>query len=279
MKKQEAGFSVIELLTVMSVIILLFSLLIPALNQVRRFSKGVKQGAQFYSIRVGLEFFNVEQDGYPDSDESDSNGDSYCGSMKLAEAMVGKDLRGFNPDSDFSISANNSNIFYYENSRDNPEGRISYMDVDGVDAFKIQDLYDFDTYTATGFDPCDLVLCDVYATRTGGLAKKAGMPILYYKATTYRRGHDANSTDFELDNVYDYFDNEELISMGNYVQDIHPLYDGGVDFATGSDLFYDETRNKKINIPFPVRNDSYILMSAGMDGLYGTKDDMFNFRR
>ena len=29
----------------------------------------------------------------------------------------------------------------------------------------------------------------------------------------------------------------------------------------------------------PYRADSYILMSAGFDGLYGTKDDVFNFEK
>ena len=42
--------------------------------------------------------------------------------------------------------------------------------------------------------------------------------------------------------------------------------------------FYDITRDTKIGTgDRPVRADSYILMSAGFDGEYGTKDDIYNF--
>lgn len=46
--------------------------------------------------------------------------------------------------------------------------------------------------------------------------------------------------------------------------------------------FYEEIRNKKIEIPRPYRADSYILISAGFDGKYGPPpdgktDDVFNF--
>jgi hypothetical protein len=33
----------------------------------------------------------------------------------------------------------------------------------------------------------------------------------------------------------------------------------------------------KISIPWPYRPDSYILISAGVDGVYGTDDDITNF--
>jgi hypothetical protein len=42
--------------------------------------------------------------------------------------------------------------------------------------------------------------------------------------------------------------------------------------------FYNEIRNDRIpGGDRPYREDSYILMSAGFDGLYGTADDVFNF--
>jgi hypothetical protein len=46
----------------------------------------------------------------------------------------------------------------------------------------------------------------------------------------------------------------------------------------GPVLFYKETWNQNVQVPGnrPYRADSYILMSAGFDGLYGTKDDVFN---
>jgi hypothetical protein len=48
----------------------------------------------------------------------------------------------------------------------------------------------------------------------------------------------------------------------------------GVD----KDKFYVITRDEKItSMARPMRSDSYILISAGFDGLYGTSDDVFNF--
>ncbi|MFC1763773.1 hypothetical protein ACFL6U_17070, partial [Planctomycetota bacterium] len=51
--------------------------------------------------------------------------------------------------------------------------------------------------------------------------------------------------------------------------------------------FYPATENKKIreamsfggtaSVSRPQRRDSYILISAGWDGLYGTRDDVTNF--
>ena len=51
------------------------------------------------------------------------------------------------------------------------------------------------------------------------------------------------------------------------------------DGHDGSSLFYANTRNPNIHITGgrPLRPNSYILISAGYDGEYGTRDDIFNF--
>ena len=90
--KKRRAFTIVELLTVMSVIIILISLLVPALNQVKRFAKEVKQKAQFHSIDVAMELYETEHQEYPDSDREGSDGQEYCGAMKLAEAMVGQEV-------------------------------------------------------------------------------------------------------------------------------------------------------------------------------------------
>jgi hypothetical protein len=44
------------------------------------------------------------------------------------------------------------------------------------------------------------------------------------------------------------------------------------------DNFYDEQiLNKDVPMRRPHNSDSFILMSAGFDGLYGNEDDVFNF--
>jgi len=84
---RKAAFTIVELLTVMSIIVILIGLLVPALNQVKRYAYEVKQRAQLKSIDTAIELFNSEFDGYPDSDAVDPDNVDYCGAMKLCEAV------------------------------------------------------------------------------------------------------------------------------------------------------------------------------------------------
>ena len=53
-KETKKGFTIIELLTVMSIIIILMSLLVPGLNRIRKLAKDLAQKAQFYDIDKAL---------------------------------------------------------------------------------------------------------------------------------------------------------------------------------------------------------------------------------
>ena len=258
---KKAAFTIVELLTVMSIIILLIGLLVPGLNQIRRFAKGVRQKAQFHSIGIAMDLFNAEWDGYPPSEAVDGAGASYryCGAMKLAEAMVGKDSLGFNTDSVFAAGLPPLYGLGAPLS-----GRKQYLKLEGANVERIGWLY-----SAPSFDPCEVVLCDVYAHRTASGERK-GMPILYYRADTSNTEH--NNPD-PSKNIYNYLDNDELVKLQTYDEEDHWL-----NPAT----FYEEIRNKKIEIHRPYRADSYILISAGFDGKYGPPpdgktDDVFNF--
>ncbi|MHC4229911.1 MAG: type II secretion system protein, partial [Planctomycetota bacterium] len=84
---RRAAFTIVELLTVMSIIVILIGLLVPALNQVKRYAHEVKQRAQLKSIATAIELFNSEFDGYPDSSAMGPDGMAYSGAMKLCEAV------------------------------------------------------------------------------------------------------------------------------------------------------------------------------------------------
>jgi hypothetical protein len=45
-------------------------------------------------------------------------------------------------------------------------------------------------------------------------------------------------------------------------------------------LFYKVTRNEKApSIHQPYNKNTYILIAAGHDGIYGTRDDICNFKK
>jgi len=285
---KKTAFTIIELLTVMSIIIILIGLLVPSLNMVKRYAKEVRQKAQFHSIESAMELFSGEWDGYPPSSAMDEapTPDNYCGAMKLCEALVGQDLMGFNPLSRFraDCSINTSDKIYdnppvgavlYPNTTDNLKARKTYLQQTS-DAYKLWHLYGKGNTDV--FNEELYVLCDVYnRVKHKVTGKGIGMPILYYKANTLNIKHDPNGT-FPTaagDNgyIYNYLDNDELVHLGP-AGVTHPL-DG-----TGTN-FYEITQDKRISIDTgrPYRPDSYILISAGFDGMYGTDDDVFNFEK
>ncbi len=288
---KRAAFTIIELLTVMSIIVILFGLLAPAMTMVRRHAKRVKQEAQFHSIEAGLQMFHDDFDGYPDSGEKDDGGIDYPGAMKLAEAMVGQDMLGFHPMSKFNRDGTNSAVTALgsdlypafsdpitvgdetENLRSR---RGPYVPVDQANVYTLTDLYADLGPLLSGTDP-NLVLCDEYPrARSNSTGKRIGMPILYYKADISKIEHD-NTT--EALNIYAYSDNQKIIERGlPWGPGVHPLDELSGESPKGKELFYETIRNKKISsIDRPYRPESYILISAGFDGLYGTEDDIYNF--
>jgi len=286
---REAAFTIVELLTVMSIIVILIGLLVPALNKVKQYAYDVKQKAQFHSIEAALELFNSEFDGYPDSDALDPDGEQYCGAMKLCEAMMGRDLMGFHPDSVFRSSGLDSlgNDLYplpsdtvaYTNSLSARKG--PYLPLENANAYQLMDLYK----TTGTFAGENFVLCDVFRRVTHLTSgKKVGMPILYYKASTSDIQHDVDNPD-NPQNIYDYTDNDSLVMLG---KPFDPPPDGDphrLAIETGQQRgyrFYMNTTNDKLLSSSraavrPYRADTYILISAGSDGEYGTPDDICNF--
>jgi type II secretory pathway pseudopilin PulG len=267
----------------MSIIIILMGLLAPAMNRVRRIARKVSQKNQFHSIDVAMEMFRAEFDGYPDSGALDPAGASYCGAMKLAEAMVGQDLLGFHPDSRFladgSDGAGNP-LYFYPGPPPlvNLQARKEhYLPLENSNAYELKDIYP--SIGTSAFIGDRFVLCDEY-TRVMNIStgKKIGMPILYYKANTSLVAHDlANENNPQ--NMYKYQDNQDLIGLGKPWNPPAPAGTGTPHTLFTDPLqFYRSTWNDKISsMDRPYRVDSYILISAGFDGEYGTPDDVFNF--
>ena len=149
------------------------------------------------------------------------------------------------------------------------------------------ELHKIDEYfTAGGGYPTNCaVIADVFKSNDNSVTgEKIGLPVLYYRANVSKIEHDSNDLSAtppytDHSNTYNCYDNQYLVNLfelkttGALTSIDHQLYN--------PDVFYRVTLDKKSNtIGFdqPYRKDSYILISAGFDGLYGTRDDICNFK-
>jgi prepilin-type N-terminal cleavage/methylation domain-containing protein len=288
--RKKRAFTIIELLTVMSIIVVLIGLMVPALNKVRRYARDVEQMAQFNAIGTAIELFNNEFDGYPPSNAMDPMNQAYCGGMKLCEALMGQDLLGFHSNSVFrrdgwdatqtlnlyppgvttlGTSAAENNL----RARKGP-----FLQAESANAWRMGDIFGT---TVTPFLGTTFVLCDVY-DRQMKSGDKTGMPILYYKADAANTYHDPNraTTMTPVDSkgsIYNYWDNHALVGLGK------PWLTSGDPAAAhrmaDPQRFYRNTQNDRITTTQrPFRADTYILISAGWDNEYGTADDICNYK-
>jgi type II secretory pathway pseudopilin PulG len=291
-EKKNKGFTIVELLTVMSVIMILIGLLVPALNLVRKMATETKQRAQFHSISVALEFFSGENDGYPESTELGTTNYT-VGAQHLAEALVGRDLQGYDTasswDAEADASATNPPYGGLGTSVDIAASldrrRGPYLTVENVESCQVGQLYDNPGKVYDGSTTSAPVLTDVYRVRfitaTAGTVNrqlKVGSPVLYYKANTASRIFD--STQPPADNIYNIEDNEELVALGKVTAESteHPI--DNINDSNGINNFYDMITNPNVtnvNMFRPYNQNTYILISAGFDGIYGTRDDITNF--
>jgi type II secretory pathway pseudopilin PulG len=290
--QKRRAFTIVELLTVMSIIVILIGLLVPALNKVRRYATDVRQKAQLHSMDTAIELFNSECGGYPPSSAWDPMDQPYCGAMKLCEALMGQDLLGFHTNSVFrrdKMDAAAKQPLYPVNIdaiaptlRDNnlKTRKGPYLQAENANAWRIQDIYGANV---APFLPATFVLCDVYERQMQS-GQKTGMPILYYKADTANSYHDPNFASAmtpkdSRGNIYSHLDNQTLIGLGKPWQATGTS--GGVSAAhkmVDPVRFYRNTQSDQITTTRrPFRADTFLLISAGWDAEYGTADDICNF--
>jgi len=287
-KSKNNGFTLVEMLTTVTIIAILIAMLVPSLSLVRRISKETAQKSQFATIDMAIGAFKSDYGDYPDSNWP--LGSDYGGVQKLTEALVGWDLMGFHPKSEWTANGKDKAgaIQIYQNTDINlKERRGPYLELATAGVFKLDDL--FGTGLAAPLAGQTFVLCDVFKAKkitltpaTGKTtAVMAGTPILYYKANTSSK---TISDPILANNIYNAEDNLGLISLGVMTDKPpraprHPLVDPTPNHLYDFD-YEGGIRDPKIPStmrPWPYRPDSYILISAGMDGLYGTSDDIHNF--
>jgi prepilin-type N-terminal cleavage/methylation domain-containing protein len=190
---------------------------------------------------------------------------------------------------------------------------VVYMSYGDIPLYSEDQLSAGDIYTDTDikFNPDDKstqyydaapVVVDVFRQkkidRASGNTTYVGTPVLYFKANRGskifdREGPSGGASVGSLrDWTYNYFDNNgfyDLPSLRNpedTTNDNLHHFDGDyvpVDTDKGNNgmsYFYDYIANKKIDAFDQAHNpQGFLLISAGRDGIYGTKDDVTNFER
>jgi len=303
-KRFLTGFTVVELLTAIAIMAILVGVLLPALTYVRNSAKETMQKAQFATIELALTTFRNDYGDYPPSDPCSHNTGiaDYCGAQKLAEALLGWDLLGFHPKSAWSANGldENNEQWSYDPARVRGDDTLDerkgpYLELGSANAFRLgisssgdrDGLFDLFTISSP-LNPNRYVLCDVFGAKKIIIANplnptittryNAGTPILYFKADTSFR----EITPFD-NSPYKPRDNKELMALGSLNGKIHPFYEDEYGpqephFSNFLNFITDPKASAAAgDIALPYRPDSYILISAGVDGLYGTGDDIANF--
>lgn len=297
-KRGRGGFTLTEMLTALAVIAVLLALLIPALSMVQKKAQVVKQRAQFHAIEVALEAFRSDWGDYPPSEYNMAKyGNGSVASFRLAEALIGGDGLGFHPnsvfyqdylfdmDGDGTIEA--GELVYHatsdlggETAEQNRAARKGpYLELETANAVKLQDIYGSDTGSLSG---TMFVLADAFPKKMKATGKEVGMPILYYRANVNQIGMDPDRANWST-NTYNLNDSYAagtgIISLTVPFQTPKTFHDLNEDASDdGIDWFYKVIANPNFTSPpRPYRANSFLLQSAGPDGLYGTADDLFNF--
>jgi prepilin-type N-terminal cleavage/methylation domain-containing protein len=291
MRYKNKGFTIVEILTVLAVIAILIGALLPALTTARNAARTAKQRVQFVAIDQALLAFRNDNGDYPPFSLDSTSGFDYLGAHQLAEALLGWDLLGFHPKSVWRADGLNiaGNPVYYKGTdpvllKNNlAQRRPRYLELETANAFhtgKVTGSFDGLFVNYGSMNPYNYVLCDVFGWKTvyvGNTKMNAGLPILYFRADPSKTIFGPNPDPMSRSNIYEVDDNSDLI-LARANDEVNGM---SLNRLTNGKVFYSPSYKivdqKVTSRPWPHRPDSYILISAGIDGLYGTADDITNF--
>jgi prepilin-type N-terminal cleavage/methylation domain-containing protein len=304
------GFTLIELLTVVAIIAALVGILSVAQRKVKIVSLNLRQKAAFHAGEISLELYSKDFGEYPDSALVASDGLSAApyvtGAQRMAEAFFGRDDRGFHPKTkwhpslDAAAPAPGPNL--YDATVTLKDRKVSYFERKRAGFYAIADLWSGGaggssiflgvSSAAAGDNKTQVspVFTDVFERNEvtiNGESEKVGMPILYFKADPtkkFRTVNPAVPADY-VNWVYNFNDNLPILQLP-WLRDPAVVTDGlTVHYKDPQDaaksnaqVFYELiTARQDGNFYKPANQNTFLLISAGYDGIYGTKDDLTNF--
>ncbi len=343
------GFSLVELLTVIAIIVLLIGILVPALSHVRKSAKMTATKATIGTFSTGLETFRADQQlgGRYSPSASDmmvnDNTLTYqvwsphwsltnlrnidiSGAGLLVLALAGADLLGCPGFKTFRSGRD----YWAEDTDDRWDNDVDECGAYALDPDtrepvhpRVSPFIDLSRVTVTKWNPnaqitgsglgsFEIPMEDEATDALGNQPYRRaypmflddfGGPILYWRADPAGRViADWSPTDTQavgaFRGIFHFRDNDDLLVSDDLDSSKHPLQltAGGtnhrlafdypapvnptteLDPANTSQNFAAYIRNKSIQARVtPQRADSYMLISAGPDGVFGTADDIANF--
>ncbi len=300
--KRSGGFTLLELLVVIAIIMMLIGILVPGMQALKRLSKSLQQKSMFHSLEIGIELFSKDFGDYPESKRVKNSSDDiyYCGAQHLAEAMSGRDGAGYEPAQSnrwyWPGEAPAADDLYGTSAASLNRRKKSYIELKETGLYVPNEIYDTTVVTAGKVysDSGDLlqaserapVFTDVFLrkkiTTIAGETVKVGSPILYYRADNSSRLFKKDGPDAGDDTnkwIYNYKDNVDLVDLGPI--DADPAAAPAEEHLMKDEkVFYEMINNPGVSALAegkPFNSSTYILMSAGSDGVFGTKDDVTNF--
>jgi prepilin-type N-terminal cleavage/methylation domain-containing protein len=329
------GFTLVELLTVIFIIALLISILVPALNAVRVQARNAKTSGELNSIEKGAELFHNETGKYPRSHGGNPFFDDdtviLTGAQWLAVQLVGPDMRG-----------------YVEPSLENDTSQGQHGEIDEDDWREWYGLDSDTSYPRLGpYVPTEGGIVQTYQgwaeehpagvldpgsdvwvesgdrwgnDRVPFFVDSFGLPILYYAANvSAKRPFFANSGNRLRFGRYDQSDNAGFTGNDTgegrndrtQVRGLNPYGDAELLGHADNEIFhplgilgydvsdpdvepepqsfagvimdrsiFDASRSSDTEEGrvWPHNAETFILVSPGKDGVWGTNDDISNIR-
>ena len=335
--KAPRGFTLVELLVVMSIILLLVALMLPAFSVVRTNARKTKTTTQITALESGLEYFRGEAAlGATLPPSRSDSGDfkianprtktsapadpdtEVCGAHLLVHALVGADVLGapgfrdLDFDGKWSDDTHGAPGGAYE--VDQASGSIKQPRFGGgnwVDEKMIAQLRTLQELEDDGTIPGNLTDISDNSAEQPLFVDPWNRPILYYRANQAALAM-VTSSDMSVPGVYTQQDNALITgSDSSALPSTHDGIDFGYGMLDGTQGLYHRlklTNPQPPAIPVlvnglneietttydnrfaqyifdrtvkvrntPVRKDSYLLISAGPDGVYGNSDDVVNW--